>query len=96
MLRDKALYLEGDGRRFEVYCSLSDKTFSFGEVHEPQSKCCEFMRTSRVPLEEEHVGNLFRGLEWSEFEWGERSLKVRDFEVRTLKGYMFYPRNRFP
>lgn len=46
---------------------------------------------TKRPLDEQHLEVVGRDIDWSEFQWGEQSMIVRDKKYEPLKNYKFLP-----
>jgi hypothetical protein len=46
--------------------------------------------TTQIPLAQEHTKELVMDLKWHDFQWGDRSLTVKDIEIDNLLNYKFY------
>lgn len=100
-LRNKAIYFETDKKRYELARNISDylseefifnefETFSFSEVLNPTEKDNDYMTKNNVPLSQDSVKVLFERLDFQEIEFGESSMRIRDFEINNLKSFKYY------
>ncbi len=49
------------------------------------------MLAAKKPLEESEVEVIHKDLDWSEFQWGEKSLIVKGIRYEELQNFKFYP-----
>ncbi len=49
-----------------------------------------FFKNARCPLDQENIEILADELDWSELQWGENSLIVKDMRYGPLKNYKYY------
>ena len=103
-LQEQVLYLENDGERYEICKQQSNSEnsqikYRFSRVLNPLFKDNTYMFNQRRPLEGPSVQIVASDLDWSDFQWGEKSLFVRiskdggeeQFKVQQLKNYKYYP-----
>lgn len=100
-LKDRVLYLETIDKRYEIARNITDhtnddylfeeyETFRISEVVDPVIKDNQFMLDNAIPLIEENVTVIFSRVDWHEFQWGEKSLMIRNMEIQNLKCFNFY------
>jgi hypothetical protein len=100
-LKDKVLYIENEDKRYEIARNISDhtnddylfeefETFKISEVKDPYKKDNDFMINNNVPLDEEHVEVIFSRFDWHELQWGEDSIKIRNYQINNIKCFNFY------
>lgn len=65
--------------------------YRFSLVNDPFMKDNAFFMNVKRPLDEQHVKVIAKDLEWSDFQWGEQSVIVKDTRYETLKNYKYYP-----
>jgi len=88
LLRE-ALYLESKQRRFELaYKGTSAggyATYTFSQVHSPQSMDRRALEGLGVPLPASSVKVLHSGVDWEEIVWGPCYLRLRGEEYPLLR-----------
>jgi hypothetical protein len=52
-----------------------------------------FMQRERRPLEDQYVQLIAKDLDWSDFQWGEKSLIVKDVRYEPLKNFKYFSVN---
>lgn len=104
ILRDKVLYLETAEKRYEICSQGGDfnteenlfeefEKYCVSEVKDPTCIDNEFMMKNKVPLEKELKELLLDNLDWHDFIWGEKCVKIKDLIINGLKCFNFYVRN---
>jgi hypothetical protein len=100
-LRNKVLYLETSNNRYELTRNIEDyrneeyifddyESFRLSEVLDPIEKDNEYMLKNNVPLVTDQIKIIFDRLDFHEIEFGESSIKIRDFILTGLKSYKYY------
>ncbi|MCQ2816366.1 MAG: hypothetical protein MJ252_03780 [archaeon] len=104
-LKDKVLYIETDKKRYEISLCYSDynnddflfeeyERYNFSEVKDPSEKDNDFMLEHKVPLSEEYVTPIYKRVDWQEFIWGEKALKIKDMTIENVKCFNFYNKKK--
>ena len=100
-LKDKVLYIETSDKRYEISLNVFDhtnddylfeefETYNFAEVIDPIEKDNDFMLDNPVPLIEKNIIPIFQRLDWHEFIWGEKALKIKDKTIEDIKCFNYY------
>jgi hypothetical protein len=100
-LKDKVLYIETEDQRYEISRNVSDhmnddylfeefETFRLSQVKDPVAKDNDFMLTNSVPLSDKFVDVIFSRFDWHELNFGEKSLIIRNLEIKRIKCFNFY------
>lgn len=100
-LQDNVLYLETDRKRYEISkvnfgvapASENGIKYRFAEVVAPLMKDSMFMQRERRPLDDQYIHVIAKDLDWSEFQWGEKSLIVNSVRYEPLKNYKYFTLN---